>query len=59
MNVGSSVTHNRPNLESTQGPTQWHRCQEIYTQWNSENGMQTMEDSFHEKEHAAAPDTTG
>lgn len=32
---------------------------DIHTQWNSENGMQTMEDSFHDKEQVAAPDTTG
>lgn len=59
MNVGSSVTRNSPKLETTQGPSQWHGCKDIFTQWNSENGIQTTEDPFREKEHTAAPDTTG
>lgn len=59
MNVGSCVTRNSAKRETTQGPSQWHGCQDIFAQWNSENGIQTTEDSFREKQPTAAPDTTG
>lgn len=59
MNVDSSIVHDSQKLETSQRsiPVEW--IQDIFVQWNSENGIQTMKDSFHEREDIAAPDATG
>jgi len=48
-----------PNWKPSKGPSQWNGEKHIFVEWNSENGIQTMEDSFHGKEHTVAPDATG